>query len=71
MSWRAGQLPRGILGASRPAPQSMQSPGPSSTMLMTLLVSSILALFGVSTGQAQVPIQANFDAMSLFFKDTS
>lgn len=49
----------------------MQSPGPSSTTLMTLLVSSILALLGVSTGQAQVPIQANFDAMSLFSKDTS
>ncbi|XP_039714802.1 lipocalin-like 1 protein, partial [Pteropus medius] len=31
-------------------------------MLQTLLVSCILALLRVSPGQAQVPIQANFDA---------
>ncbi|XP_008574737.1 PREDICTED: lipocalin-like 1 protein [Galeopterus variegatus] len=31
-------------------------------MLQALLISSLLALPGVSPGQAQVPIQANFDA---------
>nr|XP_012639974.1 lipocalin-like 1 protein isoform X3 [Microcebus murinus] len=35
---------------------------PSATMLQALLTGSFLILFGLSPGQAQVPIQANFDA---------
>ncbi|XP_023083381.1 lipocalin-like 1 protein [Piliocolobus tephrosceles] len=35
---------------------------PCCTMLRALLISSLLVLLWVSPGQAQVPIQANFDA---------
>lgn len=64
--------PPGHLGGIKPTEEPPQlcpalvSQGdampPCCTMLWALLINSLLALLWVSPGQAQVPIQANFDA---------
>ncbi|KAI5935877.1 Lipocalin-like 1 protein [Manis javanica] len=52
---------RGIKAEQQRPPQ-LFGQEPLSTMLQTLLLGSVLSLLAVSPGQAEIPIQANFDA---------